>query len=44
VGEVLVVELVGDWGVVMQPLVPATVGQPDCVGSTDADWLGAEGA
>jgi len=41
-----VVELVGDVGVVgvMQPFVPATVGQPDCVGRTDADGFDAVGA
>jgi len=39
-----VVELVGDAGVVMQPFVPATVGQPDCVGNVDADGFDAEGA
>jgi hypothetical protein len=44
VGDVReVVVLVGDVGVVgvMQPFVPATLGQPDCVGSVDVE--GAEG-
>jgi len=40
------VVLVGDVGVVgvMQPFVPATVGQPDCVGNVDADGFDVEGA
>lgn len=43
VGDVFEVVLVGDAGVVMQPFVPATVGQPDCAGSVDPDGFDAEG-
>jgi len=43
VGDVLEVLLVGDAGVVMQPFVPATVGQPDCAGSVDADGFDVVG-